>query len=52
MTDDSQTLKGGGTTKIDGVKPKKLARVATWNVQTIYQTGKLAQVVNVFDRYR
>ena len=52
MTDDSQTLTGAGTPKVDALKPKKKVRVATWNVQTLYQTGKLAQVVNVFDRYR
>ena len=50
MTDDSQT--GAGTTKVDALKPKKKARVATWNAHTLYQTEKLAQVVNVFDRYR
>ena len=52
MTDASESLTEAGTPKVDALQPKKKTRVATWNVQTLYQTGKLAQVVSVFDKYR
>ena len=52
MTDDSQTLTEADTPTVDVLKPKRRTRVATWNVQTLNQPGKLAQVVKEFDAYR
>lgn len=31
---------------------KSITRIATWNVRTLYQTGKLAQLLRQFDDYR
>ena len=52
MTDASEILREAGTPMVNALNPKKKTRVATWNVQTLYQTGKLAQVVTEFDRYK
>ena len=52
MTDGSQTLTEADTPTVDVLKPKRRTRVATWNVQTLNQPGKLAQVVKEFDAYR
>ena len=48
----SQTQLGAASQKVDALKPKRRTRVACWNVRTLYQTGKLAQVVREFDEYR
>nr|KAG5712165.1 hypothetical protein BaRGS_014515 [Batillaria attramentaria] len=48
----SQTQPGAASQKVDALKPKRRTRVACWNVRTLYQTGKLAQVVREFDEYR
>ena len=37
---------------VDSLKPKRRTRVASWNVRTLYQTSKLAQVVKEFDNYK
>ena len=52
MTDDSQTQQGAGTPMVDSLKPKRRTSVASWNVRTLYQTSKLAQVVKEFDNYK
>ena len=52
MTDGSQTLTEADTPTVDVLKPKRKIRVATWNVRTLYQAGKLAQLVKEFDDYR
>ena len=52
MTDGSQTLTEADTLTADVLKPKRRTRVATWNVRTLNQAGKLAQVVKEFDVYR
>ena len=33
-------------------KPKELLKVGTWNVRTLYQTGKARQVTNEMDNYQ
>ena len=50
MTDASEILREAGTPMVNALNPKKKTRVATWNVQTLYQTGKLAQVVTEYNR--
>ena len=52
MKDVSQTQRGAGTPMVDSLKPKQTTRIACWNVRTLYQTGKLAQVVREFDNYK
>ena len=52
MTDVNQTLQGVGTSRVDSLKPKEKTRIACWNVRTLYQTGKLAQVLREFQNYR
>jgi len=51
MTDVNQTLQGVDTPTVDSLKPKAKTRIACWNVRTLYQTGKLAQVVREFHNY-
>ena len=45
MTDDSQTREGAGAPTVDLLKPKQKMRVGCWNVQTLYQTGRMPQLV-------
>ena len=47
MTDDSQTREGAGAPTVDLLKPKQKMRVGCWNVQTLYQTGRMPQLVKV-----
>ena len=51
MKDASQTHMEADRPMVDFLKPKKKMRVICWNVRTLYQTGKLAQVVRGFDNY-
>ena len=51
MTDDSQTREGAGAPTVDLLKPKQKMRVGCWNVQTLYQTGRMPQLVKEFDNY-
>lgn len=51
MTEVNQTLQGVDTPTVDSLKPKVKTRIACWNVRTLYQTGKLAQVVREFHNY-
>ena len=45
MTDDSQTREGADAPMVDLLKQKM--RVGCWNVQTLYQTGRMPQLVRV-----
>ncbi|XP_020630998.1 craniofacial development protein 2-like [Orbicella faveolata] len=51
MTEVNQTLQGVDTPAVDSLKPKVKTRIACWNVRTLYQTGKFAQVVREFHNY-
>ena len=51
MTDDSQTREGAGAPTVDLLKLKQKMRVGCWNVQTLYQTGRMLQLVKEFDNY-
>ena len=51
MTDDSQTHLEAGISRADILKPKVTLRVGCWNVRTLYQTGKLAQVIKEMESY-
>jgi hypothetical protein len=51
MTDDSQTREGAGVPIVDLLNLKQKMRVGCWNVQTLYHTGKVPQLVKDFDNY-
>ena len=51
MKDASQTQMEADRPMVDFLNPKKKMRVACWNGRSLYQTGKLAQVVREFDTY-
>ena len=51
MTAVSQTWQGVDTPTADSLKPKEKTKIACWNVRTLYQTGKFAQVVREFQNY-
>ena len=51
MTAVNQTLQGVDTSRADSLKPKEKNKIACWDVRTLYQTGKLAQVVREFQNY-
>ena len=51
MTDASQTQPSTDTPRADSLQPKTTHRVGCWNVQTLYQTGKLTQVVREMESY-
>ena len=51
MTAVNQTLQGVDNPRVDCLKPKEKTKIACWNVTTLYQTGKLAQVVREFQNY-
>ena len=48
----SESRKEADSPTADTLKPNKKSRIGTWNVRTLYQTGKLSQVVKEFDNYR
>ena len=50
MTGDSQTHLEAGILRADILRPKTTRGIGCWNVQTLYQTGKLAQVIKEMDR--
>ena len=52
LTVISESRKEADGPTADSLQPKKKTRIGTWNVRTLYQTGKLSQVVNEFDNYR
>ena len=47
----SQTQMEADRPMVEFLKPKKKTRVDCWNGRTLYETGKLAQVVRDFDNY-
>lgn len=47
----SQTQPGTDTPRADSLRPKTTRRVGCWDVQTLNQTGKLAQVVREMESY-
>ncbi|XP_062572471.1 craniofacial development protein 2-like [Saccostrea cucullata] len=51
MKDGSQTQQETDTQIVNILHPKEVCRVGCWNVRTLYQTGKLAQVLKEMDRY-
>ena len=51
MTGDSQTHMEAGTSRADILRPKTTRTIGCWNVRTLYQTGKLAQVIKEMDSY-
>ena len=52
LTGVSQTRQEDDTTMVYSMKPKRRTRVASWNVRTLYQTGKLAQIVKFTHKIR
>ena len=52
MTDESQTRKEAHTSIAELLKPKHKLNIGTGNVRTMYQTGKLAQIVNECNNYK
>ena len=51
MTD---SVKASGSAEVltaEALRPKTITRVGFWNVRTLYQTGKLAQLRSEFDAY-
>ena len=52
LTVASKSRKEADSPTADTLKPNKKSRIGTWNVRTLYQTGKLSQVVKEFDNYR
>ena len=51
-TPEMRTRDQRRTTSRCPITAKTNTRVATWNVRTLYQTGKLAQLLREFDNYR
>ena len=51
MTVANQTLQVVDTPRVDSLKPKEKTKIAFWIVRTLYQTGKLTQVVREFQNY-
>ncbi|KAL9956815.1 hypothetical protein ACROYT_G038356 [Oculina patagonica] len=52
MTGVDQSQLGASISRAEFLSPKIKIRVGCWNVRTMYQTGKLAQIVKEMDRYR
>ena len=51
MTGVGQTQLGASISRAELLSPKGKIRTGCWNVRTMHQTGKLAQIVEM-DRYR
>ena len=51
MKDGSQTRSGADTLRAELLKPKNKIRVGFWNVRTLYQAGKLQQVLQEMENY-
>ena len=45
MKDGNYTQSGADTPRAELLKPKNNIRVGSWNVRTLYQAGKLQQVL-------
>ena len=52
MKDGSQTRSGADTPRAELLKPKNKIRVGSWNVRTLYQAGKLQQVLREMEHYK
>jgi endonuclease/exonuclease/phosphatase family metal-dependent hydrolase len=52
MTTGSQSREGAHSLNTDLLSPKHTERIACWNVRTLYQAGKLAQVVKEMHEYK
>ena len=51
MIDGSQTQQEVATLTAELLKPKHKIQIGCWNVRTMYQTGKLAQIVKECENY-
>ena len=51
MKDGSQTRKGADMQRVDFLKPKCKLKVGCRNARTLYQAGKLAQVLTKMENY-
>jgi hypothetical protein len=51
MTGGSQTRKEADILTAKLLKPNKQLNIGCWNVRTLFQTGKLAQVIKEFESY-
>jgi hypothetical protein len=52
MTLNSQTNLEAGGSMMSWMDPKRVVNVGFWNVRTMYQTGKAAQIAQEFRRYK
>ena len=52
MTSGDESRKEVSTPRKSLAKPNQQLRVAAWNVRTLYETGKTAQVAKEMRRYR
>ena len=52
MKDGDQTHKEVSTPMADLLTPKTVINIGCWNVRTLYQTGRLAQVLQEMHRYK
>ena len=52
MKDGGQTRSGADTPRAELLKPKNKIRVGSWNVRTLYQAGKLQQVLREMGNYK
>ena len=52
MKDGSQTRSGADTPRAELLKSKNTIRVGSWNVRTLYQAGKLQQVLREMENYK
>ncbi|XP_041376748.1 uncharacterized protein LOC121389211 [Gigantopelta aegis] len=51
MTEGSETQLGAVIPTVNFLKPKTKMKIGRWNVTTMYQTGKLAQVIKEMNNY-
>ena len=51
MKDGSQTRKNADMQRVDFIKPNCKLKVGCWNVRTLYQAGKLAQLLREMENY-
>ena len=52
MTSGSQTLRGAGRLRESLTSPKKMVDIGFWNVRTMFQASKVAQIAQEFRRYK
>ena len=51
MQEVSQSQSDTDSPNVDILNPKTVCRVGCWNVRTLYQTGKIAQVIQEMENY-